>query len=94
MAATIPGIAKEKKTHRHPQVTAIHTSSGGTIIGANMVAAMLRGDLNQPVVDLRLVWLVVVTKEIYLNQVHGQGFALKVFALGRSWRAEDACNSA
>ena len=40
MAATIPGIAKEKKTHRHPQVTAIHTASGGTIIGANMVAAM------------------------------------------------------
>lgn len=34
------GYSKEKKTHRQPQVTAIHTASGGTIIGANMVAAM------------------------------------------------------
>jgi hypothetical protein len=37
---TSPGIAKEKKTQRQPQIMAIHTASGGTRMGANMVAAM------------------------------------------------------
>ena len=37
---TSPGMAKEKKTQRQPHVMAIHTASGGTRMGANMVAAI------------------------------------------------------